>query len=909
MGLRLGIVFVKRSLQIHQLFHGYRRGHEQLSASTKLDRPDSDLVTRLSDLSGTLLSGISFTSYLTIYPLPSSQFYAVAMTLPDPTVPRAGCVFTHTLLLDMNDWATLPVPKDIISLFVDSTAVPDKPVSVLNYTPPHISANDQSGTISPEDVDFIARYFGEGIRPIIWIDAPSANDKLWAIVAGLWPSLRRSFSACTLCLQPRTLETRMFDLMFAPRVASPRFSRLSKDHFIGSPELTKEPWQHEFATQLFGGLCTSPHRDVFHDSLNDDPTSIRKLFLFQELWERSKDKPSAAIGAFDLLESNNSPEATLQLQSVALNRALSSLVLLPSIECLELFSMLLIRIARIRADGYRDDTFLKCLFDDVFKDVITEFPDSVLSDIEKIWPTLGNDAPLRSAVISNVAETLPESTALILAIAGHPDLGKSIIIEFPAAFAKAVRRSEAKVLRDQALVWLNESSIREKLPIFRAQLIGNLQPTEDYTLFKSLLTTDIGEEEVWPILDAAIGGKGLQSHSSTTVELLIDLIVQRFPKLSAKWIESSKFYNESTAEMLASTYSADVSAYPKRAISADPNRKFSRWVLSYWIVRNAAHSQKFVREVCAWAERDSEILELLIGPECGAVVDRALQIIVENISSIPTESILLLEDIFSFKSRNEKLIDLAIRSAISDYVQSSLNLSALDKVSSQNVFIEWLGAGQTWRLTSAIGSAISGMDSCSRGWEVIHKMVDAVGARQVVVSTIESLLGSTARFCSSTAIQIWVKVIQKTRGSAGFELDLCGQAVRFAFENPHLPASPLLVEAFSTLYKSVTDQGCIPSTAASLFSSWYWDKGSELREGLVHAFLAGSWPPGDLALAVGDIGLLRKILKRMSRKYGGSAFARKIYSDLVSRTDNSASAMAKSLSELLKNPDYYEDWD
>jgi hypothetical protein len=277
---------VNRSLQIHQLFHGYRRGHEQLAASTKLSHTDSDLVTRLSDLSGTLVSGFTFESYVTMYPLPSSQFYAVALTRPDPSAPRAGCVLTHTLLVDMDDWATIPVPRGISSLFADSTAVPNHMVSTLSYIPCAPLVNGHPGAISQEDEDFVVRYFGEGIRPIIWFEAEDANEKLWAIVAGLWPALRRSFSACTLSLQPRTMGKRMFDVMFAPRVASARFSRLSTDHFIGSSEVNREPWQHEFAMQLFGGLSAGPESNLFNAALDDNPMSVRKLFLFQELWKR-----------------------------------------------------------------------------------------------------------------------------------------------------------------------------------------------------------------------------------------------------------------------------------------------------------------------------------------------------------------------------------------------------------------------------------------------------------------------------------------------------------------------------------------------------------------------------------------------------------------------------------------------
>ena len=70
-----------------------------------------------------------------------------------------------------------------------------------------------------------------------------------------------------------------------------------------------------------------------------------------------------------------------------------------------------------------------------------------------------------------------------------------------------------------------------------------------------------------------------------------------------------------------------------------------------------------------------------------------------------------------------------------------------------------------------------------------------------------------------------------------------------------------------------------------------------------------SWPPGDLALAVRDVGLLKIILKRLLRRRGGSAFARRMYADLTSREDTESLEITKSLSALLKSPDYNEEWD
>ncbi|MFH2000916.1 MAG: hypothetical protein ABIK28_14640 [Planctomycetota bacterium] len=211
-----------------------------------------------------------------------------------------------------------------------------------------------------------------------------------------------------------------------------------------------------------------------------------------------------------------------------------------------------------------------------------------------------------------------------------------------------------------------------------------------------------------------------------------------------------------------------------------------------------------------------------------------------------------------------------------------------------------------------IRAEISDTESCSHGWEVFIKMLDSAFKGNNLIRSLESLIAVTAQFWSLSILCIWVEIIRRARNSYSnntIEVDLCGQAVRFAFENPLLPTSGLVVEGFMSLYKSVTESNYVPETAAPLFSLWSWDKGRELREALVEKFIIGKWPPGDLGRAVPDFGLLKKILKRMSRESGGPSFTRKMYSDLASKDDIESHSLATKIANLLKNADYGEEWD
>jgi hypothetical protein len=672
----------------------------------------------------------------------------------------------------------------------------------------------------------------------------------------------------------------------------------------------REPWQNEFVMQLFGGGIVDPESKLLTNSLDDNPSSIRKIFLFRELWKRSLDKPTAAIGVFDLLESVNAPD---QLRNIALNRSVSSFNSLSSGERLELFYMLLPRISRVRTEGYTQQVFFKNLLASVLGDILGEFPQEVLSAIEKVWPNVRDDAGLKAAFMGELAAALPGNPSLSAAIADCPDIGKELLAEYTPAFSKALNAPGAKLLREQTFEWLNETSFRELLPKFRFSMLRHLKADQDVVLFRKALT-DIRKEEVVPVLNLLFEGDVLPYRKHKAREAIIDSIARPYPVLTRDWIESSDRRDEIMADVVSVTHPPNATEYREVLSSAGPDPGFRRLVFANWIVRNSVNNPRFVSEISELASRDSIILDSLIEPECEAVPEKALQIIVESLGSISPLPEPLLRKILLYRSGNLKLIDLATRSAITDYVRSGTDAAALQTVLEQSQFVEWLASGQNWRLAGVIRAAISAPESCSRAWEVLYKLPDPVFMGDILISTIESLLAVTAQFWSLSTLGTWVEIIRRARNSASdndktFEIDLCGQAIRFAFENPHLPTSGLVVEGFLSLYRSVTELKYVPSTAAPLFSFWNWDKGRELREALVDKFMIGRWPPADLGLAVRDFGLLRKILSRMSRRSGGHSFVRKMYSDLVSKDDNQSRSLASNLSGLLKEADFNEEWD
>ncbi len=88
-------------MKIQQTLHGYSEGHLLLASSISgLTQRDRKKMAVLSDWNEYARNGDD-NSYITAYPLPDSSYYVVAKTWYADEMERPGCVWTHSLLIDM----------------------------------------------------------------------------------------------------------------------------------------------------------------------------------------------------------------------------------------------------------------------------------------------------------------------------------------------------------------------------------------------------------------------------------------------------------------------------------------------------------------------------------------------------------------------------------------------------------------------------------------------------------------------------------------------------------------------------------------------------------------------------------------------------------------------------------------
>lgn len=91
--------------RIEQTLHGYYMGHGLLATSvSSLEANDASLMATLSDWTGYRGSVEEEDNYLTVYPLPSEKYVAFSKTWYAKEMERPGCVWTHTLLVPIEDF-------------------------------------------------------------------------------------------------------------------------------------------------------------------------------------------------------------------------------------------------------------------------------------------------------------------------------------------------------------------------------------------------------------------------------------------------------------------------------------------------------------------------------------------------------------------------------------------------------------------------------------------------------------------------------------------------------------------------------------------------------------------------------------------------------------------------------------
>lgn len=509
----------KTRVELHQALHGYAEGHRQLATSMALKPRDEKLTLVLSDVSGAG-ARIDANGYVTGYPLFEAGMYAFARTWPAPEMPRPGCVWTHTLLIDFADLARLGSLSDLSpafrrpqgDIFVDySTTLIVNPSEKLSK----IDAVSQK--IAKK---LISALYGRPNAKIVAAREPEldVDDLVTAIWSQQWPKLRRSFRFCTLAAADRSQDGAVFDLQLFPAGNQALRTRF-QDAVDANNVATTGEWLDDVIADLLApeieGLRTFLH------GVGGDVTGGRAAFpmlcRLYRLIQASSSDSSAFTQAFDLLEDDFGIMQARSARTIIFSKAFAQAASLEDTTLDRLIGHLTLVEPRV----------IQTVSEDFCRTLLQRRP-ATLGDFletEGALQELGNHA-VKIAALSDLLSAIKRVPTLVSPILQHrPEL----ILE-PDIWSREIGAAESALKTGQ--------SREEKVSILKAVLTAQRSDlanriAEDFGAFTvldglaTLLETgQIDASEIRPWLRAAGAPTTIAQFFSTAAGLPRSLIAQ-----------------------------------------------------------------------------------------------------------------------------------------------------------------------------------------------------------------------------------------------------------------------------------------------------------------------------------------------------------------------------------------------
>ncbi len=208
-------------IRIDQALFGYREGHRLLQASRKFVSTTERSLLTLSDMSGPRMVD-GFEEYVSGYPVPGEETYAVVKTWYAPEMERPGCVWSHALIFQNSDVGQIRELADLLGLFRRPV---HEDTDYLDYylrpaTFRQLDATHSVPDVSVADAEaLISALYGNEEKPVV-IPSPDSRSfeslalEVWS---QQWPVLRVAFRFCTGSLSSRAFAGQTFDLQVIPQ--------------------------------------------------------------------------------------------------------------------------------------------------------------------------------------------------------------------------------------------------------------------------------------------------------------------------------------------------------------------------------------------------------------------------------------------------------------------------------------------------------------------------------------------------------------------------------------------------------------------------------------------------------------------------------------------------------------------
>ncbi len=282
---------MKNMIQIQQVLHGYNKGHQLLGSSIELSFSDRRLMDFMSDGAGIDLSNCQ-EGYITGYPLPDSKQYVLAKTWYADDMTRPGCVWTHSVVFDINNIGEVKVSRKIIELFRRPALEKyDEYMEAILIN----QQNDYNDNIDIEKLQsLIYTIYGTDVPRYVEIEDNNYCESIIRVICCMPKKLLLKFSFCTNSLINRCIGGRPFSYQMVLRNNFYRVcAKITEGKVFRQAEgvFASPAWAREYAKAIYLGKTDGIEifLKIFNDSLQKFSVFnqlLRLYFITQELDEK-----------------------------------------------------------------------------------------------------------------------------------------------------------------------------------------------------------------------------------------------------------------------------------------------------------------------------------------------------------------------------------------------------------------------------------------------------------------------------------------------------------------------------------------------------------------------------------------------------------------------------------------------
>lgn len=857
---------------IDQQIHGYRNGHQLLSAGIKLDREDQDVVDRLSDMAGQLRPGETFKSYLTAYPLPSGKKFVLARTWQDIAARRAGCVLTRSLFVDMTEWSDA---KDIQKWLERLVPLRESEEGDRGL---HWAAGAALAPLedrkAPEIVDAL---FLERNPSVVVFGFDQAELTLVRILTALWPSARSRFAASSFALAPRRIAEREFDLLFAPTSARARFADWPGRQIDRGGEASHHRWSASIADAVLRdptpSLLASDPLGALADDAEGDEGALRLSLMWNELNEKSEKSPIAVLGMLDILQARGGAAAHLYpfIASLAARAASLALAQFDAAALWRFLAALALKWPRQRGTL----NFYRTLRQTARQATIDE-PHAAAAFLTE-ERTAGRPVP--RPIIAGIASGLVDGGSLRLPLdevtPAEPVRLMLSSRNFAVGFVAACVDHPADRAIEAVEKEIGEADARE-----RARLRLRLLPQFNDALFAPLLPPLLADASEQQLGEAA--------------RIIAETTGMRIPAFDRPLIAAAEdWHSLRRVQEVVAARAAGSEGDRFLLKTLDLDSPDILWLAGDRIDRERGSRilatmmrEKSDRQVQA-AQRDPKVRAtmlalLMAAPETNATEAARLLRLGEFAIDDQLEAGLALIGHLQGEERN-LLLAYLLENGLRAAKTGDRRVSRIFELGAKDIngptLIRWIAAPRAASGRVAHNLLIINRAPAPTRNKILARIDEL--SRALILRGNENL--------GEPSYQAWADLIADSgKIDRAEQLAAATRALAFALAHVRWPMGSLVVASFRHVYAQLprgpeNEYGFLSSIFAPMSYLFEWDRAKEARSDLVDAFLKSVWAPGDLVLAAKGTGDEMQILHKLLKARGGGRYLSAIRKDAETR--------------------------